>query len=110
MLQGTVVQLMLLHNIDILHMEEQILFVLRRYFGAQRQSKGQKKRRGRRPALYDYSYDNTDYYDLEQVQEKAIPVQNVYFFQKGILDQTGIGTVQRKYKWLLGTTIIMYSK
>ncbi|XP_060791221.1 vitronectin b [Neoarius graeffei] len=53
-----------------------------RYFGAQRQSKGQKKRRGRRPALYDYSYDNTDYYDLEQVQEKAIPVQNVYFFQK----------------------------
>ncbi|MCJ8740575.1 hypothetical protein PDJAM_G00060680 [Pangasius djambal] len=53
-----------------------------RYFGAERRSKGQKKGRGQRPSQYDYSYDSTDYADLELVQEKATPVQNVYFFQK----------------------------
>lgn len=53
-----------------------------RYFGAERQSKGQKKGRGGRPSFYDYNYYNTDYADLELVQEKPVPVQNVYFFQK----------------------------
>lgn len=79
------------------------MFVLRRYFGAERQSKGQKKGRGGRPSFYDYNYYYTDYADLELVQEKPVPVQNVYFFQKGILYQTSIRTVQRKCKVLTGT-------
>ncbi|XP_007259671.2 vitronectin b [Astyanax mexicanus] len=54
-----------------------------RYFGAERRGKDQKKGRGKRPSLFDYSYDSEDYADVEiTVQEKAMPVQNVYFFKK----------------------------
>ncbi|KAL7853626.1 hypothetical protein AOLI_G00204700 [Acnodon oligacanthus] len=53
-----------------------------RYFGAERRGKDQRKGRGRRPSLDDYSYDLTDYADLEILQEKTMPVQNVYFFKK----------------------------
>lgn len=67
------------------------MFVLRRYFGAERRRKGQKKGRGRHPSSqYDYSFDNTDYAGLELAQEKPTPVQNVYFFQKGIRYQTRV--------------------
>ncbi|KAG7321276.1 hypothetical protein KOW79_015691 [Hemibagrus wyckioides] len=55
---------------------------LERLFETKRRNKGQKKGRGRRPTFYDYSYDYTDYTEVEQVQEKTTPVQNVYFFQK----------------------------
>lgn len=61
-----------------------------RYFGEERRNKGQKKGRGRAPSLFDYNYDDKDYADLELGQAKAMPVQNVYFFQKGILNQTFI--------------------
>ncbi|XP_072518757.1 vitronectin b [Salminus brasiliensis] len=54
-----------------------------RYFGAERRGKDQKKGRGRRPSFFDYSYEPADYTDIEITeQEKAIPVQNVYFFKK----------------------------
>ncbi|XP_056303114.1 vitronectin b [Danio aesculapii] len=53
-----------------------------RYFGTEKQGKKQKKGRGRRPSLFDMSYDPMDYVDVEVVQEKATPVQNVYFFKK----------------------------
>ncbi|KAI4884281.1 hypothetical protein NFI96_019987, partial [Prochilodus magdalenae] len=53
-----------------------------RYFGAEKRGKGHKKGRGRRPSLYDYSYELMDYTDVENVQEKTMPVQNVYFFKK----------------------------
>ncbi|KAM9450676.1 vitronectin b [Clarias gariepinus] len=52
-----------------------------KYFGAERRGRGHKKGRGRRPSLFDYNYDETDYTDWEQVQDKATPVQKVYFFQ-----------------------------
>lgn len=64
------------------------MFVLTRYFGAKSQNKGQKKGRGRRPEFYDYGDDDTDYADVELVLEKATPVQNVYFFQKGTVFST----------------------
>lgn len=62
-----------------------VLYVsgLHRYFGAESRGKNKKKGRGRRPSLFDMSYDSEDYFDLEVVQEKATPVQNVYFFKKG---------------------------
>ncbi|XP_048021169.1 vitronectin-like [Megalobrama amblycephala] len=53
-----------------------------RYYGAEKRGKNQKKGRGRRPSFFDVSYDPTDYIDVEVVQEKATPVQNVYFFKK----------------------------
>lgn len=59
------------------------LYALYRYYGAEKRGKNQKKGRGRRPSLFDMSYDPTDYIDVEVVQEKATPVQNVYFFKKG---------------------------
>lgn len=58
-------------------------YVLCRYYGAEKRGKNQKKGRGRRPSFFDMSYDPTDYIDVEVVQEKATPVQNVYFFKKG---------------------------
>uniref|UniRef100_A0A671P7A7 Vitronectin-like n=1 Tax=Sinocyclocheilus anshuiensis TaxID=1608454 RepID=A0A671P7A7_9TELE len=54
-----------------------------RYYGAEKHGKNQKKGRGRRPSLFDMSYDPDDYIDhVEIVQEKATPVQNVFFFKK----------------------------
>ncbi|XP_016130408.1 vitronectin-like [Sinocyclocheilus grahami] len=54
-----------------------------RYYGAEKRGKNQKKGRGRRPSLFDMSYDPDDYIDhVEIVQEKATPVQNVFFFKK----------------------------
>uniref|UniRef100_A0A9J7ZYI5 Vitronectin b n=1 Tax=Cyprinus carpio carpio TaxID=630221 RepID=A0A9J7ZYI5_CYPCA len=53
-----------------------------RYYGAEKRGKKQKKGRGRRPFWFDMSYDPDDYIDMEIVQEKATPVQNVYFFKK----------------------------
>ncbi|KTF93365.1 hypothetical protein cypCar_00027348 [Cyprinus carpio] len=54
-----------------------------RYYGAEKRGKKQKKGRGRRPSLFDMSYDSDDYIDhVEIVQEKAKPVQNVFFFKK----------------------------
>ncbi|XP_073727215.1 vitronectin b [Misgurnus anguillicaudatus] len=54
-----------------------------RYFGAEKHDKHQRKGRGRRPSLFDMSYDDTDdYVDIDVAKEKATPVQNVYFFQK----------------------------
>ncbi|KAI7795883.1 Vtnb protein [Triplophysa rosa] len=53
-----------------------------RYFGAESRGKNKKKGRGKRPSFFDMSYDSEDYLDLEVVQEKATPVQNVYFFKK----------------------------
>ncbi|XP_076836200.1 vitronectin b [Brachyhypopomus gauderio] len=47
-----------------------------RYFGAERRGKDKKKKRVRRPSLFDY----VDYTD-DVIQEKATPVQKVYFFK-----------------------------
>ncbi|XP_051959594.1 vitronectin-like isoform X1 [Xyrauchen texanus] len=55
-----------------------------RYHGAEKHGKNHKKGRGRRPSFsfFDMSYDPEDYFDVEVVQEKSTPVQNVYFFKK----------------------------
>ncbi|XP_051537464.1 vitronectin-like isoform X2 [Myxocyprinus asiaticus] len=55
-----------------------------RYHGAEKHGKNHKKGRGRRPSFsfFDMSYDPEDYTDVVVVQEKAMPVQNVYFFKK----------------------------
>lgn len=57
--------------------------MLYRYYGAEKRGKNQKKGRGRRPSWFDMSYDPDEYIDVEIAQEKATPVQNVYFFKKG---------------------------
>ncbi|KAK3555764.1 hypothetical protein QTP86_028954 [Hemibagrus guttatus] len=72
-------------------------YILSLYFGAKSRNKGQKKGRGRRPTFYDYSYDYTDYDEVEQVQEKATPVQNVYFFQKDTYYRVDLQTKRIDY-------------
>lgn len=64
--------------------------VLFRYFGAEKRGKNQKKGRGKRPSLFDMNYDPDDYIEVEIVQEKATPVQNVYFFKKGTSDKDDV--------------------
>ncbi|XP_030639191.1 vitronectin b isoform X1 [Chanos chanos] len=55
------------------------------YHGARSRKKGQKKGRGKRPeTLYEYDLfpDSLEYTDMDLPQEKAMPVQNVYFFKR----------------------------
>lgn len=99
----------LLYIVDVMHAivnktSNSVYDVLKRYFGAERRGRGHKKGRGRRPSLFDYNYDETDYTDWEQVQNKATPVQKVYFFQNGILFQTSLGTA---YLWGISVLFIV---